>query len=229
MPGSPFYSHQATEQQKLKVYRQVANCMSELRRVPKTQAGSLLHRHDDFEMGPIASDRFARLGKHGPYSQQLDYFESIAEQHMELIADGQLHPEYPKEAFLFYHLLRHRAAPILAKQMERFDGFFLKHVDDKGDHLLVDADYNLTGIVDWQFARFVPACEAFGPSLITADVGSLYSSAISLSVDDKQLLNLLKGQDSGKFDALGDIDELSRRFNFGLASGLSKSEAELMI
>ena len=26
--------------------------------------------------------------------------------------------------------------------------YYLKHADDRGDHLLVDEDYNLTGIID---------------------------------------------------------------------------------
>lgn len=33
----------------------------------------------------------------------------------------------------------------------------------KGTHLLIDENYNITGIIDWQFARIVPVCEAFGP------------------------------------------------------------------
>lgn len=33
--------------------------------------------------------------------------------------------------------------------------FFLKHMDDKGDHILVDDEYNITGIIDWIYARVV--------------------------------------------------------------------------
>ena len=30
--------------------------------------------------------------------------------------------------------------------------FYLRHFEDKGDHILVDSDYNITGIIDWEFA-----------------------------------------------------------------------------
>jgi len=37
--------------------------------------------------------------------------------------------------------------------------FFLKHTDDKGEHILVDDEYNITGIIDWVFAS--TACKAY--------------------------------------------------------------------
>jgi hypothetical protein len=43
------------------------------------------------------------------------------------------------------------------------------------------------GVIDWKFARAVPACEAFGPSLVTADLGALYSGKASMSEDDESL------------------------------------------
>ena len=30
-------------------------------------------------------------------------------------------------------------------------GFFLEHGEDKGDHILVDDDFTITGIIDWEF------------------------------------------------------------------------------
>lgn len=51
--------------------------------------------------------------------------------------------------------------------------FSLKHVDDKGDHLLIDEDFSIAGAIDWQMARLVPRREAFGPSLVTADMNAL--------------------------------------------------------
>ncbi|CAH0015928.1 unnamed protein product [Clonostachys rhizophaga] len=55
-------------------------------------------------------------GRHGPYRTPLQYFVSTAERHLELIVNGQLYPEYAKEAFAFYSLLRDKAAPVLTKR-----------------------------------------------------------------------------------------------------------------
>lgn len=173
----------------------------------------------------IASNRSITLGKHGAFGAPLEYFTHVAQLHLDLIADGQLYPEYPQEALVFYTLLRNRVAPILADQDGPLaSGFFLKHVDDKGDHLLVDDDYNITAIIDWQFARFVPACEAFGPSLFTADLPRLYGGAVGTSADDQLVSTALKQKGRDGLSRLAGGSELIRRFQFGLASGLRKGE-----
>lgn len=61
-----------------------------------------------------------------------------------LITDGQLYPQFPIEAYLVYRFLQDNAAQLADPE----DTFFLKHVDDKGDYLLVDENFNITGIID---------------------------------------------------------------------------------
>ncbi|KAI5862168.1 hypothetical protein GGS23DRAFT_605791 [Durotheca rogersii] len=229
MPGRPFYADQATAEQKSHVYNQYAEILIAISRLSREQACSLLTHGEETREGAIASNRFLSLGKHGPFADPLEYFTSIADLHLDLIADGQLYPEYPKEAYLFYRLLRDRAAPTLAAATASTGGFFLKHVDDKGDHLLVDENYNITAVIDWQFARFVPACEAFGPSLFTADLSNLYSPLAELSADDRLLAESLRRRGREDIAEFASESELARRFHFGLASGLSRSEALGMI
>ncbi|KAK3941376.1 methylglyoxal reductase (NADPH-dependent) [Diplogelasinospora grovesii] len=229
LPGRPFYAHQVTAEQKSHVYNQYADILIDISRLPRNQACSLLPHGEETKEAAIASNRFLSLGKHGPFADPLEYFTPIADLHLDLIADGQLYPEYPKEAFLFYRLLRDRAAPALAAATASTGGFFLKHVDDKGDHLLVDDNYNITAVIDWQFARFVPACEAFGPSLFTADLGNLYSASAALSPDDRILAESLKRKGREDLAEFAGGSELARRFHFGLASGLSRREALGMI
>ncbi|KAI4868769.1 hypothetical protein F4820DRAFT_444688 [Hypoxylon rubiginosum] len=134
----------------------------------------------------IASNRLASLGKYGPFADLVDYFTFIADLRLDLTVDGQLFPEDPKEAFLFYKLLKSRAAPILATASASASGFFLKHVDNKGDHILVDENYNITGIFDWPMARLIPACEAFDISMSTANPRYLCNGPAGLRDDDKR-------------------------------------------
>ncbi|KAH7304672.1 hypothetical protein B0I35DRAFT_382249 [Stachybotrys elegans] len=217
LPGKVYNSYTASAEQKFHVYKQYAAVLSEISKHGLDQACSLL---PGGITGPIASNRFVTLGIYGPFHSPREYFTSVAESHIELIADGQLYPEYPKEACLFYRLLRDQAAAVLSP-IEMDHRFFLKHVDDKGDHILVDEDYNITGIIDWQFARFVPASEAFSPSLFTADMSMLYKGIPGLGPNDKEFSKLL---DSGFAS-----NELARRFNFGLTSGLKRNEVLRMI
>ena len=86
---------------------------------------------------------------------------------------------------------------------------------DKGDHLLVDENLNITGIIDWQMALVVPRREAFGASLVTASMSALCRGEVSLSVGDLALAEALK--EMGSLEALHMADEKARRFCWGLA------------
>ncbi|KAJ8109850.1 hypothetical protein ONZ43_g6023 [Nemania bipapillata] len=223
MPGRPFYAHEATGAQKSHVYDRYADVLVDISCVPRGQACSIISGGADTKSAAIASNRFLSLGRHGPFADQLEYFTSIADLHLDLITDGQLYLEYPKEAFLFHRLLRDRAAPALATTATTAESsasglFFLKHVDDKGDHLLVDEDYNIATVIDWQFACFVPACEAFGPSLLTAVLGKLYSPLAGLSVDDSYIAESLRRKGREDLAGLASRSELAKRFHSGLAS-----------
>src|SRR5690606_16988540 len=111
-----------------------------------------------------ASDRFVCLYPYGPFETSAAYYTAWAEQYLALIADGQLYPQFPIEAYLVYRFLQDNATQLSDPE----DRFFLKHVDDKGDHIMVDEDLNITGIIDWQMARIVPRREAFALSLVSA-------------------------------------------------------------
>lgn len=102
--------------------------------------------------------------------------------------------------------------------------FFFKHTDDKGDHILVDDDFQITGIIDWTSARTVPAYEAFGPSLLTANTGSLFKGIVGLSKEDTALGEELKLR--GVPHCYLESDEIRRfLFGIGIGTGVRKYEA----
>lgn len=196
---------------------------------PFSKAGSLVPTTaGDINVSAIASNRFVILDKYGPFNNCSDYFTRIAEQYLDLIADGQVYYKYPKESFLFYHiLLKH--VPAICSNEPQPGTFFLKHVDDKGDHIMIDEDYNITGIIDWQFARLVPGCEAFGPSLLMADMGSLYSGASGITAEDLTLSQSFRAKGREDLAKYACVNDMARKFNFGLTSGLTKSEVNDMV
>lgn len=229
MPGQPFNPRLATNEQKAHVFNQYARILVEISHHPRTQAFSFVPGDGMMRQGPIASNRDHTLEKHGPFHTSQDYFTEIAEHQLQLVADGQLYPEHPKEAFVFYRMLRDRVAPVLANTPVSCGGFYLKHADDMGDHLLVDKNYNITAVIDWQYARFVPAREAFGPSLFTANLGNLHRGVAGLCADDKLLSTYLRRQGREDVADLMRGSELARRFHLGLSSGLGKPEVSRLI
>jgi aminoglycoside phosphotransferase (APT) family kinase protein len=167
----------------------------------------MVNSHDDLpSVSATASDRFVCLYPYGPFETSAAYYTAWAEQYLALIADGQLYPQFPIEAYLVYRFLQDNATQLSDSE----DKFFLKHVDDKGDHLMVDEDLNITGIIDWQMARIVPRREAFALSLVSADMRALCDGNVSLSTKDIALSNALREKESGLASYTG--DEKVRRF-----------------
>ncbi|KAI0393385.1 hypothetical protein F5Y17DRAFT_466935 [Xylariaceae sp. FL0594] len=213
LPGKPWNGQgvsgeDATQEEKAKIWAAVADILAELSKHPFPKAGSLGLREApsgsdiQVEVSAMASDRFGALHPDGlgPFDGSLAYYTAFAEQYLALIADGQLYTACPVDAYLATTETQQlqkgpgqpQPHPREEKEMEGMEKFFLKHVDDKGDHMLVDeGTLDITGIIDWQMARVVPPREAFGPSLVTADKGSLCGGRVSLSADDIALRDAL--------------------------------------
>lgn len=197
-----------------KVWQGLADILAELEKHPLDRAGSLYVQtpNDPPTIAATASDRFVCINPFGPFHTSQAYYAAWAGQYLELIRDGQLYPQFPVEAYLVYRFLLdnvHQLCDVDAEQ-----GFFLKHVDDKGDHLMVDQDLNITGVIDWQMARVVPKREAFALSLVSADMAALCDGHISLSARDGQLRDALR--EGSPQLAKYMVDEKVRRFFWGL-------------
>lgn len=221
LPGTPWnvQSRAVTfGDKRAKVWDGLADILIELKNHPFPKAGSLCWQSSGIEVSAFPSDRFLVLDSSGPFSTSTAYYTAFVEQYLELIADGQLYIEYPINAFLIYRFLKDNVSQLAADdERQTTEKFYLKHVDDRGDHLLVDEDLNITGIIGWQMARVVPRCEAFGPSLVTADMGTLCSERPSTSPDDIMLSDKLRSK--GLSDELADNmawNEKVRRFFWGL-------------
>ncbi|KAK3687158.1 hypothetical protein B0T22DRAFT_456573 [Podospora appendiculata] len=198
----------------------LAEILGELARHPFRIAGSLDVSCPESArfVSTVASDRFVVLELWGPFRTAAAYYAGWAEQYLALIADGQLYPQFPVEAHLVHRLLKDAGAQQLSDP-EEDETFFLKHVDDKGDHLMVDDELNITGIIDWQMTRIVlPRREAFGPSLVSADMRALYGGSDgSLGVNDVALGNALGANGAALLaNSLQWDDEKVRRFFWGL-------------
>lgn len=195
-----------------KVWKGLADILEELAKHPFEQAGSLYVESSNSlpSVSAFASDRFVCLEPYGPFDTAAAYYTAWAEQYLVLIADGQLYPQFPVEAYLVYRFLQDNATQLADPE----DKFFLKHVDDKGDHLMVDEDLNITGIIDWQMARIVPRREAFGLSLVSADMNDFCDGNVSIGTKDIALINALREKGVGLASHTG--DEKMRRFIWGL-------------
>lgn len=235
LTGKPFDTHSAAPEQTAKVVDQWAGMLCELARHPLDKLGSLQFaftsgsRGDEVVVGPVAGDRTGTLPYTlGPFSDARSFYSSWADTHLDAISDGQLFSQYPVDAYLMFNWIKQQVRsdnfPNFTQWSSLHTGpFFLRHVDDKGDHLLVDDDFNITGVIDWTFARTAPAYEAFAPALVTASTNDLFSGTPGLSEMDRILEKDLRRRDTPHcyFE-----DDSMRRLQFGISVGLGLSLQE---
>lgn len=169
----------ADDKDKKKVWDGLADILIELPRHPFPKTASLLPGPSPSEsiVSALASERFLVHSPSGPFDSAQDYYSLFMERNLALIADGQLSTSFPMNAFLVFSLLKSQARTLAAESdhnpKNTTDKFYFKHVDAKGDHLMVGDDPKITGMIDWQMTRVGPACEEFGSSLVTAEMGDI--------------------------------------------------------
>ena len=222
MPGKVWYEGSApgsTPTEELeRVMTSLADILIELYRHPFDKIGSLQYKHSKLEVSAFASDQTLILGPSGPFKSSRSYYTAYAEQYLALIADGQTYTNFPVEAYLIYTYLKDNVGQICPATSSKPEHFFLKHIDDKGDHLMVDGNLNIVGVIDWQMARIAPACEAFGPSLATADMNALCQGEYGLTAKDKLLASILRKKGAIDLADIMSANEKVRRFMWGLGA-----------
>jgi hypothetical protein len=62
--------------------------------------------------------------------------------------------------------------------------FYLKHGDEKGDQILVDNEFNITGIIDWEWAQTDSKSAAFNSPIVLLPVTGFYEGADYIGKDE---------------------------------------------
>lgn len=97
---------------------------------------------------------------------------------------GECYAEREIDAFLIHCFLLDSASNILLYHGLDDGRFYLKHADDKGDRILVYDDYNITGIVDWEWAHTDSKSAAFNSPVLLLPVADLYDGTNHLGEDE---------------------------------------------
>ncbi|KAI0399408.1 hypothetical protein F4802DRAFT_610915 [Xylaria palmicola] len=147
--GKPLKWHLATSSQKEKVMQQLVDIFLGIEKHPFDTDS---HIHATFRPG--------NGGPLGPFNSARDAASSIIRLYLDMIMSGEITAEYPIDVYL----VRRYRLDVLAKFGEELlsEGqLFLKHPDDKGDHILVNEAYDIVGIIDWEWCCTASKEEAF--------------------------------------------------------------------
>lgn len=111
--------------------------------------GSLISSAGDvISLQGLAHQSIFRVGEGplGSFSSSLEGSRAIPESYLTMIASGEINPCYPVDTCLVYRFRQDIVGTLFDVPLG--DQFFLKHTDDKGDHILVNDCYNIVGIID---------------------------------------------------------------------------------
>lgn len=67
-----------------------------------------------------------------------------------------------------------------------------KLYDDKGDHILVDENFNITGIIDWELAHTASPAYAFNSPVCLLPVAQFHGGANDIGDDEVVFARLRK-------------------------------------
>ncbi|KAK5633574.1 hypothetical protein RRF57_009288 [Xylaria bambusicola] len=190
LAGKPLAWHEASEVQKEKFSRQLASIYVNLEKHPLNGLGRVqLSSMGLPEVGPafFDYDPNGKLIPFGPFSQSNDYYRALIQQKIQLVRTGEIATSAPLDQYLVYMSLLDSLPP------NESGPFFLRHVDSRDANFLVDDDYNITGIIDWELAICTSKGSAFQSPVLMYDLGEIYNEGLSTpSEDEKRFSKILR-------------------------------------
>ncbi|KAI9828543.1 MAG: hypothetical protein M1819_006600 [Sarea resinae] len=178
--------------QKENFSRQLADIFADLEQHPLNGLGRLQLSSTGGlpEAGPAFFDYDSSSGNvipFGPFSHSNAYYTALIQQKIQLLRTGEMGSSAPLDLYLVYKSLLDALPP------NEPGPFFLRHVDSRDANFLVDGDYTITGIIDWELAISTSKSSAFQSPLLLYDLGDLYHQALSTpSEDEKRLSSILR-------------------------------------
>jgi hypothetical protein len=128
----------------------------------------------------------------GPYKSTDAYVADIAQAHIDHVLARESYRALDDAVDVYLALKAVQASAPLLSPRRRPEASFLKHMDDKGDHIFIDDDHNITGIIDWEWAQTLSALDAFCAPLFLVDIGQYYDGVDTLSADKALFVQVLE-------------------------------------
>ena len=191
LPGQPMNWSQATTSQKKHVFQQLKDVYLELEKIPQSSIGRPVFSSKNTDTVHVGAcffdyDSNERCIARGPFSTYFEWYDAYINRRRDLIMTGELAGRARYDAFLVNRYLHDNVFRALYTSTPSTSGsFFLKHVDSRDCNFLVDDDYTITGMIDWELAFFAPKDTAFQCPLFMVDVAKLYEGNPEIGPDEE--------------------------------------------
>ncbi|KAK7413994.1 hypothetical protein QQX98_007105 [Neonectria punicea] len=218
LPGRSLRWSVATSQQRKNVMSQLADVFVELHKYPFDLLGSL-DSPGGSHVGAFARESLAdfvqsQLRTAGPFSSLEDYHTPSIRLILDPIVREEMYSLRAVDAYLIHRYVLDIVPRVLPPVYHGQNRFYLKHADDKGEHILVDDDFNITGIIDWEWAHTASPAHASNSPIGFLPVGDFYRGSNSLSDDEVVFARLLEDKGHGDLAQFVWNGRLQHRFAF---------------
>lgn len=226
LDGKPLDWQAATLAQREKVMQQLVDIFLEIEKHPFGVMGSLVSSAEDTtDVQGLAHHSTFRVGEGplGPFSSSLEGSQAMLKSYLAMIASGEIDAFSPVDTYLA-HRFRLDIVGGLWEDVPSGDKFFLKHPDDKGDHILVNDSFDIIGVIDWEWTQTVSKAEAFCSPCMMWPVAEFYNGSNELAVDELRLAAIFR--ERGREDLANCVIEGRKvqRFFFALGPDNSFSD-----
>ncbi|KAE8343551.1 hypothetical protein BDV24DRAFT_149485 [Aspergillus arachidicola] len=175
---------------------------------PFDNMGSLDRLGTDY-IGPFARESLTHY-----ISNYRDHLRASIELNMDLIMIGESYARREIDAFLVHRFLLDCIPEVLLYHSFDDGLFYLRHADDKGDHILIDDDYNITRIVDWEWAYTESKSAAFKSPIMLLPVADFYNGVNCIGEDEVPFANILEQKGHKGLAEIVRNGRLLHRFQF---------------
>ena len=212
LPGKPMTWYAATEEQKETFSRQLADIYIELDRHPFEKLGRLQPglNADSIEIGPafFNYDPAGKASPCGPFEQSSDYYRILVDRGLNLMKTREIATSTPVDLYLVYQALLDHLPP----QSENSSPFFLRHMDTRDVNFLVDEEYTITGVIDWELAILAPKSSAFQSPLLMFNPGHIVEKGLLTPSEEESRFCRILSEEKGR----GDLSALTaQKLHFG--------------
>lgn len=218
MPGTSLRWSAASPEQRTNVMRQLADIFIELHKFSFDLIGSLDHLGDSC-IGSCARESLtdfagSKMEAIGPCSSLEEYYVASIRLVLDLIIREEIYTQQAVDAYLIHRFLLDLVPSVLPQPTQGIQRFYLKHADDKGDHILVDNDYNITGVIDWEWAYTTSEANAFNSPVALLPARDFYNGVNDLGDYEIAFAGLLEEKGSPNLASFVRRGRLQHRFAF---------------
>ncbi|KAG6064624.1 hypothetical protein E4U33_006073 [Claviceps sp. LM78 group G4] len=214
LTGTSLDWQSATATQKEKIVRQYADILLEIERHPFDQFGSLIGTTEfsggettqgatiesQIQVGALGEQSTFRSGDGGmplgPFRSSEEAYRAIVEANMRMVVTGEIGEAEHALDILLAHRFRldvlHKVSEQTATAEKGSEQFFLKHPDDKGDHIMVNDDFDIVGIIDWEWCSTASRNEAFSSPCMMWPVDAFHDGSNELTEEELLLARVFR-------------------------------------